>query len=375
MGFWASGASSADQNTHGIVGRGVWTDGTTFRQVFPNTSDVFAAWAKQETPCGRNGWGRVYFYGRTVYSYRDSWPLMHILPFEYEGKRVALVNTTKYSSSTSGHLRSAQSAFSGVEVETTRDMMYAWVTYEKTGLDWSRIRSNDDLERWKREQTHILELRVLIVNDEITSLVNRVDELCNVRKRAWLGHDVADNCENRCASLDDSRIKRVADILQVSLLDCTRYDLDGLRGRVRAAYAAFNDPKAVKRRKAGRRRRSLTLLHNQIKRYRKWSGWRAGQIDAEIIKLAFDYSPHQARQQMQRFQAWLLGREIDALFERAQPGAGDAAYNIRYRKSEWSPHHRVRWHQPYWQLLNEWNALEHDEKYFNRRLLPVIVEA
>lgn len=74
------------------------------KTVFTN-SMVAHVWAQQNQDEGRSNNGQFYFRGRTIYSYRDSWPLAH---FHESG--LIILNTQSYSMTTSRHLSEVRSA-------------------------------------------------------------------------------------------------------------------------------------------------------------------------------------------------------------------------------------------------------------------------
>lgn len=69
---------------------------------------VFHVWANQSAPHGRRSDGRVFFEGRTLYSYGHHFALGHVMP---DG--VTLLNADSYSISTSKHQSQARWAVSG----------------------------------------------------------------------------------------------------------------------------------------------------------------------------------------------------------------------------------------------------------------------
>lgn len=74
------------------------------KKVFDNAM-VAHVWAQQNQDEGRSNNGQFYFRGKTIYSYRDSWPLAH---FHESG--LIILNTQSYSMTTSRHLSEVRSA-------------------------------------------------------------------------------------------------------------------------------------------------------------------------------------------------------------------------------------------------------------------------
>jgi hypothetical protein len=101
----------------GITGR------ARIKRVFttPQTAHV---WAAQSQDDGRSSNGNLYFRGRTIYSYRDSWPLACFVRPD-----VVLINSEKYSVTTSGHLSDVRGALRGkdlITIDTDSDTLFAF---------------------------------------------------------------------------------------------------------------------------------------------------------------------------------------------------------------------------------------------------------
>lgn len=73
-----------------------------------NATQVFHLWANQSKDSGRRGDGRVYFEGRSFFSFGRHYVAGYIMP----GNAVALFNATKYSPTTSGHVGACREAAS-----------------------------------------------------------------------------------------------------------------------------------------------------------------------------------------------------------------------------------------------------------------------
>lgn len=74
------------------------------KTVFDNAMTAHV-WAQQTQEHGRSNNGNLYFRGRTIYSYRDTWPLAH---FHESG--LIIINRESYSISTSQHLNEVTGA-------------------------------------------------------------------------------------------------------------------------------------------------------------------------------------------------------------------------------------------------------------------------
>lgn len=78
------------------------------RQVYP-TSEIAHLWAHQTQPNARNPQGNFYFRGRTIYSYRDSYPIAQIVPVG-EKSCVLFRSGPAYSPTTGQHFYAVERA-------------------------------------------------------------------------------------------------------------------------------------------------------------------------------------------------------------------------------------------------------------------------
>lgn len=81
------------------------------RKVFTSYHECASVWVRQTQKEGAAGRGRLYFSGNVIYSYRNSWPLAAIVYGKGDVAYV-LVNTQRYGTTTSRHLREVRSAIS-----------------------------------------------------------------------------------------------------------------------------------------------------------------------------------------------------------------------------------------------------------------------
>src|SRR5208282_1988840 len=85
------------------------------RHVFDNRQ-VAHVWANQTQEDGRSNNGQLYFRGKTIYSYRDNWPLAEFTDRYVDGQRVVILNTDKYGTTTTRHLGYVYVALHGLAV-------------------------------------------------------------------------------------------------------------------------------------------------------------------------------------------------------------------------------------------------------------------
>ena len=71
---------------------------------------VFHVWAQQTQESGKRSDGRVFFEGRTIYSYGHHFALGYMFPLANTGEHVALLNSDGYSISTSKHKSATRDA-------------------------------------------------------------------------------------------------------------------------------------------------------------------------------------------------------------------------------------------------------------------------
>ncbi|MGK3946280.1 hypothetical protein ABK046_49000, partial [Streptomyces caeruleatus] len=67
------------------------------KTVFSNAQTAHV-WAQQNQEHGKSSNGQFYFRNKTIYSYRDSWPLS-----TFATPNIVLINNTSYSVTTSKH--------------------------------------------------------------------------------------------------------------------------------------------------------------------------------------------------------------------------------------------------------------------------------
>lgn len=84
------------------------------KTVYP-TREITHLWAHQTQTTARNPQGNLYFYGPTIYSYRDSFPIgMHVTNDRNE--KAVLITTDTYSNTTAHHVSQVRQSTSHMEV-------------------------------------------------------------------------------------------------------------------------------------------------------------------------------------------------------------------------------------------------------------------
>ncbi len=220
----------------GIVGR------SKVKRVF-TPSMVAHVWAQQTQEDGRSSNGNFYFHGKTIYSYRNSWPLATFIE-PYEGKPVIIVNHERYSVTTSSQLSDVQGALRGLDVHV--------INIGSTELI-NRIMNAS--EKARRD----------IINEKIAGLKALAKSYCNPKKSIYFGYvenadyeRIPDNATQRAADIanDAAQIHFDAKLLGVDIADCEEFNARELGQQIRDAFEAFNNPEAIAKREKARLARS-----------------------------------------------------------------------------------------------------------------------
>lgn len=83
------------------------------------TDEIAHLWANQSTDYARNPQGNLYFSGNSIYSYGNHYELGRLV--ECNGRRVALINDSGYSVTTSKHISKARCAVIGLRLNVGYD--------------------------------------------------------------------------------------------------------------------------------------------------------------------------------------------------------------------------------------------------------------
>lgn len=140
------------------------------REVFP-TDEIPHLWATQAQTRARNAQGNLYFDGRTIYSYRQSWPLARIYTRPESAAITAtnalvLTNSARYSVTTAQHAHAVERAVShltqiAVPVPVpvtsygglTTSMHAANLTYLRKEADSELARAERAMTEWRVESS------------------------------------------------------------------------------------------------------------------------------------------------------------------------------------------------------------------------------
>ncbi len=105
--------------------------------VFGDHSNTCHVWAQQNeaTREGRSSDGRIRFDGPTIYSYGSHFPIAHFTEKKFEGRRIVLVESAGYSTSTGKHKSLVRGALRGLPIwQVSVDGLKALLD---RSLDWS----------------------------------------------------------------------------------------------------------------------------------------------------------------------------------------------------------------------------------------------
>jgi len=309
------------------------------RQVFPN-AQVAHVWAAQSQDEGRSGNGNLYFRGRTIYSYRESWPLAVILPDSYappEGEReagwkyqrVVVLNTTSYSITTTGHLGDVRSALHGrddIKIDASRDTVAAFARCAGCNLESDYWR--DEYAKAKRA----------LVTEAVEAMRAHAASFANPRKRCYLGWDEATNSsfddteENRIALVTDGGVQHIARVLNLSPADIPAYDVEALHESIRAAYRAYNDPKRIKAREKNAAKASLNALRTVASKVAKGErlSWKQESRLERTVTLALREHEAQALPLVRKMQERYARSEMGKLHALLNPDAHRIVEARRY---------------------------------------------
>jgi hypothetical protein len=228
MSFSFAGNNAVDPqaqiNRTDIKGRG------RVKQVFayPQLAHV---WAQQSQEHGRSPKGQMYFHGATIFSYGSHFPIARFTSATFEGKRVVLFNSGKYSNTTRTHCDATRGALNGLPV----------VVFNVPEI----------APQWGDDSTlHAKNLAALI------------ERFKTFTKRAAKPHVKISWKEE--ANSQSNRIDMLADYSRPIREYCTAFDLtiphtgfDECADKIRAAFVRYNDPKRVAARATSQANKSV----------------------------------------------------------------------------------------------------------------------
>lgn len=174
------------------------------RQVWP-IDQVMHLWAHQSQDSARSSQGNVFFEGDTIYSYGYHFPMARLFTNK-RGKRLAIVTTKRYSSTTAGHVSGTRSALHGLMpiIQSSRLGLVPSLTVIKarfsseveTILRISKVTSSARMT-WERN-------RLLATEAEYNSLL----KFLNRKPKTLLTKDIA----AKVALHLDARLKRYLEL-------------------------------------------------------------------------------------------------------------------------------------------------------------------
>jgi hypothetical protein len=333
MGF---GSGYSERNDRGMEGR------TSYKRVFAN-GQAPHVWAQQTQDDGRTPNGNLYWKRRdTIHSYRDNWPLATFTDMrDGEGKKIVLMNTEKYSLTTSGHLDDVQQALIGLPgiriVTCTRDQLVCWShspSYAKVDMVNTAIRGL--INTAKRY------LKASLIDSRETSRVKwclgTTAETTNTTTiLTW-----EQRCKSRIADLDvmSSEITDLAALLGVDMATASGlllYDVPVMQAAIAGEFSRYYDPalaaKREKARRASAKRALLDRVKNAFNAYSDghWSKLKhTARIEAavrDVWTLGTEEHKAKAMRWIGEFQA---ANELDASFTMQNPDAGAVVYRRKY---------------------------------------------
>jgi hypothetical protein len=91
-----------------------------------STEEIPHLWAHQKQEDARNPQGNLYFKGKTIYSYRDSYPIASHVTSKTGKKHAVLIRTDTYSVTTSAHISAVRYAARHLEVFEVPHVIGSW---------------------------------------------------------------------------------------------------------------------------------------------------------------------------------------------------------------------------------------------------------
>lgn len=140
------------------------------RQVYP-TNEIAHLWAHQTQDSARNpGNSNFYFRGKTIYSYRDSYPIATLFG---ENNEKVFFRLSSYSNTTSKHIGHARGAVSHLE----KIWCHVPPTYFNSGEFYFLSDTNRlNFEQWQRNIENLFEELGNKRNRDIQGRLNRLSE-------------------------------------------------------------------------------------------------------------------------------------------------------------------------------------------------------
>lgn len=205
------------------------------RTVFTNHM-VAHVWAQQNQSHGRSGNGHFYFRNRTIYSYRDSYPIGHFTGVVHDGKQVVLFQEDRYSVSTAQHINMAKRA---VHHALCFDVPYptldSGMESHRQNLEWMKARWVTACEGMRNPVKHVWGLDDLPGDDEEAR-----------RLHACANNEWIDKAEQYAQAFG----------LPSSI---PNWDILNQQAQIMERFAKYNDPKRAKARERSAARKGIAL--------------------------------------------------------------------------------------------------------------------
>ena len=255
MGFGMYSSNSVAPRTQGIEGR------KSVKRVFVNRQ-LAHVWAQQEQDEGRTGNGNFYFRSTAIYSYRDNWPLAQFTGQDTpDGLQIVLVNSEKYSVTTSAHSRYVDDALRGLP------------GIKRIDCDCEQLRT------WRSGGRQAA--AASIVNDAIRAMIDSASAATNAKRIDWTekarrNYETSQDMpelsweerrDRRIAGINDERVNELMHLLGVSSATSglVAYDIPAMREAVRVAFNTFYEPTAMAKREKARDRRAAKALFTNFR--------------------------------------------------------------------------------------------------------------
>jgi hypothetical protein len=302
--------------THGITGRspvgGKWID---------SPDNIPTMWADQVQPMGRSQKGTIFFKGKTIYSFRSSWPLATITDRKApDGRTIVLVNLDRDSVTTNQQAWQVRNR----------------VTYRSK--DWCMVITSDTSNARRAAEGDAMAAFCGVVANLAEKLLEKAESFITPYKFKDTTRD------ERIMALraDHEELVKTCELLGVSYPEGLSKKLAEKYAQIHAAFDKF-EAGADKREKARIKRAERACIYNFKKNASAWLGaswhWRRGsfedKIDAAIVT-ALQARPEEFTRYWRAFQLNLTMQEVDKSFEARHPHAREVlqAREVRKREAE-----------------------------------------
>lgn len=182
------------------------------RHVYP-TDRIAHLWAHQTQESARNPQGNLYFEGKVLYSYRNSYPIGNLVPMKSKPSVVGLVliQQDRYGNTTSRHISRALVAVNHMR---SIEVPYVLVSHDKTSdhtgnLKWFHDQIQETKDKAMRARTSV-EWHL----SKLESLIDNANVYCNffrIRHKFQNGLTIENMAEMRVQAKDAAKAKQIKD--------------------------------------------------------------------------------------------------------------------------------------------------------------------